>query len=125
MRFASKKTNSPMDYFSHDFSSISKTCDIHTIQSMHEVRDKTMMWKIMHNNANSTHLRGLFQDNIQSRSTRNNPPLVRNAETLGYYANSSIPRLTVAWNNTPKEHREINIFLSFKNITKRVISKYY
>lgn len=125
LRYISSKTNSPMSFYSHNYYQISKRCEIFTIKSLLATRDLTVMWKIMHDSINSPDLRHLFRANRQVISTRNNPPLIREAETLGYICNSPIPRLTVAWNTTHRDTREIDNYITFKNTVRRQNKQYY
>lgn len=118
LRFLSKRTDSPMHFFSHDYSQISRRTDICTVESLLLGRDKMVMWKIMHNSFSSSDLRAGFLDSSQRIVTRNQPPLHRIANTVSYICNSPIPRLTVAWNSTPSNTRNVNEYHIFRKIIK-------
>ena len=125
LRYASYKTDLPMEYNNHNYSTISRKLKIPTIKSIHDYNDIILTFKILNNSISSKSLLDHFKVRQISYNIRNFREIKESNSNSNYAFNSSITRLRRTWNKLPERIKSINSLFTFKVKAKEFCFKFY
>lgn len=121
LRSLSRFTDKPMTRFDHDFKAIAKKFNTPLLKSLHNYFDVLTVWKILNNHFKSPDLAQLFVTRPTNYSLRSHNPLYTQIFRRESEFNSSIPRLSRAWNSLDSALRNIDAIGRFKTAARRAI----
>ena len=115
LRFASKKTATPMHYFNHDFSNIRKILKLPKLEITLKIQNCIVAYKIANKLFSSSKVNELFVNREITHFLRDPRPVYQPVLRRNYLSESSTNRLKSQWNTLPREIREAPSLNSFKS----------
>ena len=119
LRYASTKSDFPMNRFDHDFSSISRLCSIYTIKSHHVANDLIFVYSFLTSLCSLPDACELFSTRKIDYFLRNFRPLSEIRCTNDFIFYSPLFRLRRMWNIFIIDFNDINLFDLNKDLIKK------
>ena len=105
LRYASYKDNKPMPYWDHDYSLISKKCNLNRIESLHEYKDICFVSDYIRGNIKSETLdRNLIERNL-TYNLRHPRQFMESTHRNNFVFFAPIYRMVRGWNTLPEDVR--------------------
>lgn len=107
LRYASLKNGTPMAFDNHDYSTISATCDINKLESVHHYLDINFILENLKGNLKCNMFENRFHLRELTYCLRNHRPYKETTHTKNYIAHLPSYRLVEKWNALDPELREL------------------
>ena len=123
LRFASYKNGNPMGLRDHDYSDISRLCQVYRVESIHEYRDICFVADYSTGNIRSTALDRNFTERNLTYNLRFPRKYQEYAHRNNYVFNAPIYRIIRSWNTISEDVRRHLLDYRSKNLLKETVLK--
>lgn len=126
LRYISYKQGRPMHYFDHDYSNISISLKLNTVQSVHTYNDILLVRQVLYGYINSQEMSRIFEERQTLYNLRGSKILTeKKTSSVNTMYHATTNRLRRLWNDVSNDLKTCTSLDTFKRLLKQSTSCFY